>query len=106
MHTEFKDGSRLKIMQYEDDKLRCTWFDTPSAPLWYSRTITLVILNQLEDNHFQHCFTLVDGQTEEISLPFLGHNSAVNYQYLQYDVLYVTVSTSTTRAYDKASISD
>ena len=38
VHTEFKDGSRLKIIQYEDDKLRCTWFDTPSAPLWYSNT--------------------------------------------------------------------
>ena len=104
--TEFKDGSWLRIC-YENDKLYCRWEYFPAAPLWYSRTITLEILNQLEDNnHFQHRFTLVKGHTEEISLSFLGHNSAINCQYLKDDELYFRVSSSTTTASNKVTISD
>ena len=103
--TEFKDGSSLRIFQRED-KLKCILHSPAATPPWYSRTITLEMFNQLEDNnHFQRRFTLVNGQTEEISLPFLGHNSAINCQYLKYDELYFRVSTSTTIS-KKVTVSD
>ena len=103
--TEFKDGSSLRIFQRED-KLKCTLYSPAATPPWYSRTITLEMFNQLEDNnHFQCRFTLLRGHTEEISLPFLGHNSAINCQYLKYDELYFRVSTSTTIS-KKVTVSD
>ena len=88
--TEFKDGSRLRIFQRED-KLKCILHSPAATPPWYSRTITLEMFNQLEDNnHFQRRFTLVNGDTEEISLPFLGHR----------------VSTFTNTSSKKATVSD
>ena len=104
-YTEFKDGSKLRISQCED-KLRCS-LHSPAIPLWYSRTITLEVLNRLEDNnHFQHHFTLGNGDTEKISLPFLRHNSAINCQYLRYDELHLRVSTYTPITSNKATVSD
>ena len=107
---EFKDGSKLKILIFiHENKLRCTLhaYDT-ATPLWYSRTITLEMLNQLEDNnHFQHRFTSGNGHTEEsISLPFLGHNSATKCQYCKYNELYLRVSTFTPTASNKATVTD
>ena len=109
--TEFKDGSSLTIIFFKCagrlERLDCT-LHRPATPLWYSRTITLEMLNQLEDNnHFQHRFTLDNGHTKEsISLPFLGHNSATNCQYLKNDKLYLRVSTCTPIASNRAIVSD
>ena len=82
---EFKDGSKLRILYQCEDKLKCT-LHSPAAPPWYSRTITLEMLNQLEDsNHFQHRYV---GE--------LG----------QHDELYFRVSTFTPMASNKATGSD
>ena len=66
-YTEFKDGSSLRIYKCED-KSKCTLY-SPAAPHWYSRTITLEMLNQLEDNnHLKHRFTLGNEDTHFLSL--------------------------------------
>lgn len=90
---------------YTDQHLRVSESFPPTTPPWYSRTITLEVLNQLEDdNHFRHSFTLGNGHNKElISLPFLGHNSATNCQYLKNDKLWLRISAFTPKGQHNSS---
>ena len=90
----FKNESCILCEMCLDYKHLRVYESFPTTPPWYSRTITLEVLNQLEDdNHFRHRFTLGNGHNEElISLPFLGHNSAINCQYLKNNKLCLRIS--------------
>ena len=99
IEIEFEDRSQLYIhcvRNQQQLKLSCI-LEFRSTPPWYSRTITLELLNQLEDNnHYQHRFTFDSGHTEEcFTVPSVEFNSTTNCQYLKDDRLYFRVSTFT-----------